>query len=87
MPERARIPRHRLEKSLHEPLKTVALVAFGKGNSAVFGEDVVEGHGGGTPEKEGHIPCYPGTSKKKIKKQGGKCRYLPALCTCEHSVP
>lgn len=87
MPEFALVPRDGLQKSLHQAFKTVALVAFGKGNSAVFGEDVVEGHGGGTPEKEGHIPCYPGTSKKKIKKQGGKCRYLPALCTCEHSVP
>lgn len=45
MPERARIPRHRLQKSLHEPLETVALVAFGKGNSAVSGKNILKGHG------------------------------------------
>lgn len=45
MPERARIPRHRLQKSLHEPLETVALVAFGKGNSAVLDKNILKGHG------------------------------------------
>ena len=53
MPERARIPRHRLQKSLHEPLETVALVAFGKGNGAVPGKDILKGHGAFSLKKDG----------------------------------
>ena len=53
MPERPRIPRHGLQKSLHEPLETVALVAFGKGNGAILGKNVLKGHGAFSLKKDG----------------------------------
>lgn len=53
MPEHARIPRHRLQKCLHEPLETVALVAFGKGNGAVLGKNILKGHGAFSLKKGG----------------------------------
>lgn len=47
MPGFALVPRDSQQKSLHQAFKTVALVPFGKGYGAVFGEDVVElVHGG-----------------------------------------
>ena len=45
MPEHPRIPRNRLQKSLHEPLETVSLVAFGKGNGTVLGKNILKSHG------------------------------------------
>ena len=68
MPEFAPVPGDRQQKGLHQAFKTVALVPFGKGYGAVFGEDVVEGHGR-TPENNG--PCYsiPERPKRKSKKR------------------
>lgn len=63
MPECARIPRNRLQKSLHEPLETVALVAFGKGNSAVLGKNILKGHGAFSLKKDG-MSAYPKTPGK-----------------------
>ena len=47
MPEFVPVPGDRQQKGLHQAFKTVALVPFGKGYGAVFGEDIVElVHGG-----------------------------------------
>ena len=43
----------RLQKSLHEPLETVALVAFGKGNGVILGKNVLKGHGAFSLKKDG----------------------------------
>lgn len=68
MPERARIPRHRLQKSLHEPFETVALIPLGKGYRAVLGEDIVEGgHGGGLLKTMGDIILSRNVQKENRK--------------------
>ena len=85
MPERARIPRHCFQKRLHEPLETVALVAFGKGNGAVPGKDILKGHGAFSLKKRWHV-SIAGNARKgngekqkrgERKKEGRKALWLP----------